>query len=57
MLSGIEDVSKQVLNAVDTFVVKDRLAGELLPAITLLREKQLVHSKRLIKRGDSDPIC
>jgi DNA-binding response OmpR family regulator len=56
MLSGIEDVPTQVLNAVDAFVVKDCLASELLPAITLLREKQLVHNRRLVKRGDSDPI-
>jgi CheY-like chemotaxis protein len=38
MLSGAADVPKQVLEWVDAFVAKDRLASQLLPAIVQLQE-------------------
>jgi CheY-like chemotaxis protein len=38
MLSGAADVPKQVLEWVDAFVAKDRLASQLLPAILQLQE-------------------
>jgi CheY-like chemotaxis protein len=38
MLSGAGDVPKQVLEWVDAFVAKDRLASQLLPAIVQLQE-------------------
>jgi CheY-like chemotaxis protein len=37
MLSGAVDVPEQALKWVDAFVAKDRLASQLLPAITQLR--------------------
>lgn len=37
MLSGALDVPEQTLKWVDAFVAKDRLASQLLPAITQLR--------------------
>ena len=37
MLSGAADVPEQALKWVDTFVAKDRLASELLPAIAQLQ--------------------
>ena len=37
MLSGALDVPEQALQWVDAFVAKDRLASQLLPAITQLR--------------------
>jgi CheY-like chemotaxis protein len=38
MLSGAADLPKQVLEWVDAFVAKDRLASQLLPAIVQLQE-------------------
>jgi CheY-like chemotaxis protein len=40
MLSGAVDVPEQALKGVDAFVAKDRLASQLLPAITQLRESE-----------------
>jgi CheY-like chemotaxis protein len=37
MLSGAVDVPEQALKWVDAFIAKDRLASQLLPAITQLR--------------------
>jgi len=37
MLSGAVDVPEQALQWVDAFIAKDRLASQLLPAITQLR--------------------
>jgi CheY-like chemotaxis protein len=37
MLSGALDVPEQTLKWVDAFIAKDRLASQLLPAITQLR--------------------
>jgi CheY-like chemotaxis protein len=37
MLSGALDVPEQALKWVDAFITKDRLASQLLPAITQLR--------------------
>ena len=36
MLSGAVDVPEQALKCVDAFIAKDRLASQLLPAITQL---------------------
>jgi len=36
MLSGAADIPEQVLKSVDVFVAKERLASQLLPAITRL---------------------
>jgi CheY-like chemotaxis protein len=38
MLSGATDLPEQVLEWVDAFVAKDRLASQLLPAILQLQE-------------------
>ena len=38
MLSGALDVPEQTLKWVDTFIAKDRLASQLLPAIARLQE-------------------
>ena len=38
MLSGATDIPEQVLEWVDAFVAKDRLASQLLPAILQLQE-------------------
>jgi CheY-like chemotaxis protein len=40
MLSGAVDVPEQALKWVDAFVAKDRLASQLLPAITQLRRSE-----------------
>lgn len=38
MLSGARDVPEQALKSVDAFVVKDRLASQLLPTIAQLQQ-------------------
>jgi DNA-binding response OmpR family regulator len=48
MLSGTVDLPAQVSDAVDAFVAKDRLANELLPAITLLTEENSNQNKHPI---------
>jgi CheY-like chemotaxis protein len=40
MLSGAVDVPEQALKWVDAFVAKDRLASQLLPAITQVAQKR-----------------
>ena len=38
MLSGAMDVPQETLNLVDTFIAKNRVASQLLPAIAQLQE-------------------
>ena len=38
ILSGALDVPEETLNLVDTFIAKDRLASQLVPAIARLQE-------------------
>ena len=46
MLSGAGDIPAQVLELVDAFVAKDRLASQLLLAIALLQEAHGLQSCR-----------
>jgi CheY-like chemotaxis protein len=56
MLSGTVDLPAQVSDVVDTFVAKDRLASELLPAIRLLTEEDSVSQQASDKRGNWEII-